>query len=400
MTLDIRVVERASSVAAAYCGRLLGMLGADVIKLEPPGGDPMRAAHPRVTAADGSQASAQFEYLNAYKRSVALDGPVPGSEPPELLESADVLLDHVDGDPDRAVEEYRTLSSGNPRLVHVVISSFGLTGPYRRYRGNDFVDFASGGLTFVTGDTDRAPLQGGGPWAGHLVGVTAAIAALAGVRRTRQTGRGQLVDVGAMEALAAGHQWSIVLYTHQGVIKRRAGNLHAESFNPLGPVPCQDGWVCLGVATLPQWEGLCLALDLPELLVDDRFQTGGDRFDHADALAAVLEPALMALTAEEVVARCEEHRVPASPVLRVTEALEEEQLAVRGFWVPSNRIGGGARMPERPFRVPGADAPFREAPAFGEHTRAVLDELPVSGGSTPLTHSTSSTHSTQEATSR
>ena len=376
----MRVVERASSVAGAYCGRLLGMLGADVIKLEPPGGDPMRATHPRVTAADGSEQSAQFEYLNCYKRSVALEG--PGSEPAGLLESADVVLDHIDGDPDQAIEEYQTLSAKNPGLVHVVISSYGLTGPYRRYRGNDFIDFASGGLTFVTGDTDRVPLQGGGPWAGHVVGVTAAIAVLAGARRTRQTGQGQLVDVGAMEALAAGHQWSIVLYTHQGVIKRRAGNLHAESFNPLGPVPCQDGWVCLGVATLPQWEGLCLALDLPELLVDERFQTGGDRFDHADALAAVLDPVLMSLTADEVVARCEEHRVPAGPVLRVSQVLDEEQLAVRGFWAPSSRIGGGARMPERPFRVPGADAPFREAPAFGEHTRMVLDDLTVTPGST------------------
>ncbi len=382
MTLDIRVVERASSVAAAYCGRLLGMLGADVIKLEPAGGDPMRATHPRVTAANGSELSAQFEYLNCYKRSVALDGPVPGSVPPGLLDSADVILDHVDGDPDQALEEYQALSAANPRLVQVVISSFGLTGPYRGYRGNDFIDFASGGLTFVTGETNRVPVQGGGPWAGHLVGVTAAIAALAAVRRTRQTGRGQLVDVGAMEALAAGHQWSIVLYTHQGVIKRRAGNLHAESFNPLGPVPCKDGWVCLGVATLAQWEGLCLALDLPELLVDERFQTGGDRFDHADALAAVLDPVLMSLTPDEVVARCEEHRVPASPVLRVSQVLHEDQLAVRGYWVPSTRIGGGARMPERPFRVPGADAPFREAPAFGEHTAEVLGALPVTPGTT------------------
>ncbi len=382
MALDMRVVERASSVAGAYCGRLLGMLGADVIKLEPPGGDPMRATHPRMTGTDGSELSAQFEYLNCYKRSVAVDGPVPGSEPPGLIESADVIIDHVDGDPDRTLEEYRAQSGANPRLVHVAISSFGLTGPYRSYRGNDFIDLASGGYTFITGDPNRIPVQGGGPWAGHLVGTTAAIAALAGVRRTRQAGRGQLVDVGAMEAMAAGHQWTIVLYTHQGVIKRRAGNLHAESFNPLGPVPCKDGWVCLGVATLPQWEGLCLALDLPELLIDERFQTGGDRFDRAEELAEILDPVLMSLTAEEVVSRCGQHHVPASPVLRVSEVLDEEQLAVREYWATSTRVGGEARLPERPFRVPGADAPFREAPAFGEHTREVLASLPATASST------------------
>jgi crotonobetainyl-CoA:carnitine CoA-transferase CaiB-like acyl-CoA transferase len=218
-------------------------------------------------------------------------------------------------------------------------------------------------------------VQGGGPWAGHLVGTTAAIAVLAGVRRTRQTGLGQLVDVGAMEAMAAAHQWTIVLYTHQGVIKRRAGNMHAESFNPLGPVPCKDGWVCIGVASLPQWEGFCLAIDKPELLIDERFQSGGERFDRADELAEILDPVLMSLTADELVARCGEHHVPASPVIKVTQALEQEQLAVRGFWAPSARIGGRARMPERPFRVPGVDAPFREAPAYGEHTTEVLAGL-------------------------
>ena len=243
---------------------------------------------------------------------------------------------------------------------HVVISSFGLTGPYRRYRGNDFIDFASGGFTFVTGEAHRAPVQGGGPWAGHLVGATAAIAALAGVRRTRQTGRGQLVDVGAMEALAAGHQWSIVLYTHQGVIKRRAGNLHAESFNPLGPVPCKDGWVCLGVASLPQWEGLCLALDLPELLVDERFQTGGDRFDHADQLAEVLDPVPTSLTADEVVARCEEHRVPAGPVLRVTAG--PGRGTARGAWVLGPRAAVSAVAPGCRSGLSACPAP---TPPFG-----------------------------------
>jgi crotonobetainyl-CoA:carnitine CoA-transferase CaiB-like acyl-CoA transferase len=387
MTLEMRVVERGSSVAAAYCGRLLGMLGADVIKLEPPGGDPMRASHPRVSAADGTPLSAQFEYLNCYKRSVAVDGPVPagpisvGPAPPGLLETADVIIDHVDGDPDQTLEEHKALSAANPRLVHVAISSFGLTGPYRKYRGNDFIDFASGGYTFITGEVDREPVQGGGPWAGHLVGTTAAIAALAGVRQTRRTGRGQLVDVGAMEAIAAAHQWTIVLYTHQGVIKRRSGNMHAESFNPLGPVPCKDGWVCLGVASLPQWEGLCLALDLPELLIDERFQTGGDRFDRADELAEILDPVLMSLTADEVVARCAEHHVPASPVIKVGQALEQEQLAVRGFWASSRRIGAGARMPERPFHVPGLDAPFREAPLYGEHTAEVLADVAGAAGS-------------------
>jgi crotonobetainyl-CoA:carnitine CoA-transferase CaiB-like acyl-CoA transferase len=368
MGLQLRVIERDSSVAGAYCGRLLGMLGADVIKLEPPEGDPMRRAAPLL--GDG-KVSALFEYLNAFKRSVVVD-PSDADTVDGLIAGADVLIDQVDGEPDEAMEEHARLALANPRLVHVAISSFGLDGPYREFRGNEFTDFAAGGYTFMTGDPDREPVQAGAPVAGYVVGLNASIATMAALRRREQMGRGQLVDVAAMESMAAIHQWSIVLFTHQGVVKRRAGNRHAESYNPMGPVPCQDGWVSLGVASAAQWEGFCLAIDVPELLADDRFQTGGDRFDHADELRELIEPAMMSMTAVELVDRCQEHHVPASPVLDVARVLDEEQLGSRDYWVDCERIGGGARMPERPFHVPWMEAPFRPAPDLGANTEEVL----------------------------
>jgi crotonobetainyl-CoA:carnitine CoA-transferase CaiB-like acyl-CoA transferase len=369
--LQLRVIERDSSVAGAYCGRLLGMLGADVIKLEPPEGDPMRRAAPLLAADGDGEVSALFEYLNAFKRSVVID-PTDTAAVDGLIEGADLLIDYVDGEPDAALEEHARLATANPRLIHVAISSFGLSGPYREYRGNEFIDFASGGYTFITGDPDREPLQAGAPVAGHVVGMNAAIGAMAALRAREASGRGQLVDVGAMESMAAIHQWTIVLFTHQGVVKRRAGNRHAESYYPMGPVPCADGWVSLGVASAAQWEGFCLAIDVPELLADDRFQTGGDRFDHAAELREQIEPALMSMTAAELVDRCQEHHVPASPVLDVARVLDEPQLEARDYWVASERIGGGARMPERPFHMPWMEAPFRPAPDLGESTEEVL----------------------------
>jgi CoA:oxalate CoA-transferase len=377
MSLDLTIVERNSSVAGAYCGRLLGMLGANVVKVEPPEGDRMRSAHPVVKTKDGGTASALFEYLNAYKRSVQLDTTTADGHQTlrALLGSADVVIDTVDGEPDRVRDDHRAASSDNERLVYVAISGFGLTGPYSGYRSNEFIDFATGGYTFITGEASRDPLQGGGPWAGYVVGTTAALAAMAALRGARQTGKGQLVDVGAMEAIASVHQWTLTLYTHQGVVKRRAGNMHAESYNPMGPVPCKDGWVSLGVASAAQWEGFCIAIDRPELLADDRFQTGGDRVDHADELKELIEPALMELTAAELVEKCQEVHVPSSPVLHLTDVLEEQQLISRDYWVRSERIGGTAKMPERPFSIPHADAAFREAPALGEHSEEVLKGL-------------------------
>ncbi len=362
MGLQLRVIERGSSVAAAYCGRLLGMLGADVVKLEPPEGDPMRRAAPLLPTADGSEASALFEYLHAFKRSVVVEP----ADHASLIADADVLIDHVDGEPDRALEEHERLAAADPRLVHVAISSFGLTGPHRSYRGNEFVDFAAGGYTFITGDTDREPVQAGAPVAGYVVGLNAAIAALAAVRGRGASGRGQLVDVGAMESMAAVHQWSIVLFSHQGVVKRRAGNRHAESYFPMGPMPCADGWVCLGVSTPGQWEGFCLAIDRPELLADERFLTNGLRFDHAAELNELIEPTLMSMSAADLVECCAEHHVPASPVIDVVQVLGEEQLAARDYWAASGRFGGAAKMPERPFHVPWMEASFREAPELGD----------------------------------
>src|ERR1700722_9011012 len=132
MGFGLRVVEVGSSVAGAYCGRLLGMLGADVVKIEPVGGDPMRAAHPLVPAAGGGTVSALFEYLNCFKRSVGAGVDAPPARLRALQASADIVVSSVDGDPDAAGEAYTRLAAANPELIYVAISSFGLTGPYRQ----------------------------------------------------------------------------------------------------------------------------------------------------------------------------------------------------------------------------------------------------------------------------
>src|SRR6516165_3846099 len=325
MPLPLRVVERSSAISTAYAGRLLGMSGADVVKIEPLDGDPLRRSHTSLRGRAGEPLSSLFEYLNGFKRSVAIDGDSPSgaSDLRRLMATADVVFDSSDGEPDALLERYKLAAADNRRVVYVALSAFGLTGPYRAFRSNDFVDLATSGFLYITGEPGREPLRAGGPWAGYLVGTLAAAAALAAVRRAQASGRGQLVDVGDMEALSSLHQWTLTLYTHQGVVKRRAGNRHADSYHPMGPLPCRDGWVCVGVATVPQWEGFCLATGMPELLADERFQTGGDRFDHADDLDALVVPRLCELSAGDLVARLQEHRVPASPALTVLDLLAD-----------------------------------------------------------------------------
>ena len=363
-------------MAGAYCGRILGLLGARVVKVEPPSGDPIRRRSPRWRRPDGGECSALFEYLNCNKRSVALDeGSADGQEAVRRLASiSDIVIDYSDGDPDRVRLASAEMQAINPRIVYLALSGFGLTGPYRHFRSNDFLDLAAGGQLYLTGQPDRQPVQGGGPWAGYATGTMAASAGLVAARRARSSGRGQLVDLGAMEALASLHQWTLTLYTHQGYVKRRAGNHMAESYHPMDLVACLDGWVSLAVSGGANWEGFCIAIGMPELLADPRFGSGGDRFDHADQLDALIAPWFAATTVDQVVARLQAHRVPAGPVVPVPEVLDDDQLKARNFWTSAPHFGGRGRMPTRAFHTPG-DAALAFAPSLGQHTGTVLAEL-------------------------
>jgi crotonobetainyl-CoA:carnitine CoA-transferase CaiB-like acyl-CoA transferase len=276
------------------------------------------------------------------------------------------------------LRDYAEVQAINPGIVYLALSGFGLTGPYRHFRSNDFLDLASGGHLYLTGHPDRHPVQGGGPWAGYATGTMAASACLVAARRARSSGRGQLVDLGAMEALASLHQWTLTLYTHQGYVKRRAGNHMAESYHPMDLVACQDGWVSLAVWGGANWEGFCIAIGMPELLADPRFGSGGDRFDHADELDVLIAPWFAATTVAEVVATLQAHRVPVGPVVPVPEVLDDDHLKARNFWSWAPHLGEQARMPTRAFHTPG-DAPLTFAPSVGEHTAAVLAELTRSG---------------------
>ncbi|MCY3648015.1 MAG: CoA transferase [Chloroflexi bacterium] len=379
MAGGVTVVELGGGVASAYCGRLLAGAGANVVTCEPPGGSPLRSAHPLLS--DGR--SALFEYLGMYKRSAVLaDGDLD-----RLVATADIVIDEVDVEAGKTpamvearIQRFRAL---NPRLVAVVCSPFGLSGPYADRRSSDLVDWAMSGYAAITGDPDREPLQAGGPWCAYVNGLTASVGAMAALRTAEQTGRGQLVDVAAMDAMTALHQWSIVLATHQGVRKRRSGNRHAESFHPLGILPCQDGAVCIAVSSPAQWEGFCLALEMPELLDDDRFATGGDRFDNAAELDAIILPWLLERPRQEIVERLQECNVPTSPVLDVLSVQDDEQLADRGFWQPLPHLGGGVVVPSLPVRGPVGCEGRPRAPELGEDTDAVLADLPPKEPSVP-----------------
>ncbi len=373
---DIRVLELAgTSVPAAYCGRLFAATGADVVMVEPVAGSPIRGMAPWLPGR-GRPRSARHEHLGAGKRSVVLD--LAGPDGDAALRWADLVVVGVDGDPDGAVSLRSRLESVNPAAVVVAVSGFGLTGPYARWRSTPLVDWASGGYLYLNGEPQREPLQGGGPWASAVVGATAAYGAAAAIIEAARTGRGQLVDVGAMEATAAGHQWTLTMYTHTGAVKRRYGLRFGETFHPMCLYRCADGgWVSICAASREQWERLCLTLDAAELLVDEALYAPAARFERADEIDTAFEPWLSSHTASEVVDALQENRVPASRAQDFVEVLASEQLAARRFFSPREDLAPGATMPARPFHLDVGGQPDTAvappvAPALGADTDAFV----------------------------
>lgn len=371
----VRVLELSDSIAGAYCTRVLAALGADVVTLEPADGSALRHQGPWIPdpadrPVDERGRSALHQHLDRGKRSIVVDG----EDRDRLIGWADIIVSSCDGEPERSFALHDRIAALNPAAVHVVVSGFGLTGPYANWKHSPLIDWASGGFLYLTGEAGREPLSPGSPVAACLTGAAAAIGAQAAFFERTCTGLGQLVDVGAMECGAAGHQWSLIMYTHTGVVKRRWGTLLGEAFHPMSFYRCRDGWVCIGAATMQQWEGFCLTVDCPDLLADQRLYAPAERFDRAAEIDAAAQPWLDRHDAADAVEMLQAARVPATQLQDYTQALEAEQLTGRGVWAELPGARGG-KVLRRPLGFSGVDLPDRPAPELGQHTAEVLAEI-------------------------
>jgi CoA:oxalate CoA-transferase len=392
---ELVIVELAGSVAGCYAGKLFADLGARVLKVEPAAGDPLRVEGEPLHGRMGTV----FAALNTGKESVALDVHTATGRAilDRLLDRADLVIESASPGPLRPVTnptvssrrrasaetaanpggQERDTETSHPHLVKLYISPFGLTGPYAGYRSTSFTDYAIGGHMYLTGEPERAPLQGAGRQPEYQAGVYSFIGAMAALWAREETGQGQTVDVSHMEGMASLHQWTTVRYTHGGFVQRRIGNRY-DSTHPITIYPCQDGHVGISAANDPQTERLLAVAGLSHLLDDPRFANGVARLQHADAFDAELMPWLMAHTAAEIVTIAQTARVPVGPVPAMLELLKDEHLAARDFWVTPEGPEE-LRYPGPPFRLSDHPWALRRAPEAGASTRAVLREAGVSG---------------------
>ena len=384
----------ANNVASSFGARLLGGYGARVIKVEPPGGDPLRHAPPLVSSGDG-QWSALFTHLAAGKESIVLDLMTGDDEERfgDLLQGADIVIDGLGREARaRAGIDWEDLRRRNPRAVVAVVEPYGSTGPNRDRMATELTILAESGYLDLCGDPDRLPVKPYGYQAYRLAGLHAALASLSARRMARRTGQGTMIDVSVQESLLFCLGGAAAWFQHTGepYVRARSRVAHsiARARYPGNLLRCSDGLIFMN--TGHNQESVAILLGEPSVGSQELWDTAAARADELDALC---ERWTTTVTRGEASDLGQELRVGIAPVLSPQEALDNRHLAEREFFVSMASNGTSVRIPGAPVRMSKSPWVTKGAPALGEQTEAALESLRtknsheepvVRGGKLPL----------------
>jgi len=372
----LRVLEIGTFVSAPYCGKLFAGYGADVIKVEPPGGDIARAHGPFKDERPNAETSALFLYLNTGKRSVEFDISSPAGHDAllKLVAQADVVVENFRPADMRALGiTYEALRAVNPRIVLVSITPFGQDGPYADYRANNLIAFAMGGQMYITGTDEGGPLKNGGYQADYQGGLNAFSAAMLAILAQERDDEGQHVDVSVQQCMAPILEAGVPNYTFLGRWSgQRRGN-HMASF--IGIYPCVDGYVGIHVMAR-NWKPFTETIGRPDLFDDPRFVTQALRVVNNDDLMAEFYGWAAGESKRDLYDRAGKGRAPISFVHTMDDLLVSPQLNARNFLTRLDHpVAGEATYAGPPWWM-GADGwRHGRAPLLGEHTDEVLSSI-------------------------
>jgi crotonobetainyl-CoA:carnitine CoA-transferase CaiB-like acyl-CoA transferase len=372
----VRVVAWEHAVAAPLATRHLSDLGADVVKIERPGGGDFARAYD--SAVRGL--SAYFVWLNRGKRSVVLDlKDARGRRAFDLLlERADVFVHNQGpGAAERLGCGYADLERRNPRLIACAISGFGADGPHRDRKAYDLLLQGEAGVIDLTG-TPESPAKIGISVADIASGMYAFSSVLGALYQRATTGRGAEIQISMLEALVEWTMPAAYVTQYTGRAPARTGTRH-NFVVPYGSYRVGDGSsVNLAVQNDGQWRRLCaVVLRQPELGDDARFTTNELRLKHRDELEPLIETLLADDTRASVESRLVEADVPFGTVNTLDDVLGHPQLAARERWFDVDSPVGTLRAFHHPMNIVGLERPPARVPALGEHTDEVLRELGI-----------------------
>ena len=372
----IKVVDLTRVLAGPFATQSLGDLGAEILKIEPPGrGDETRHFPPFL----GGE-SHYFLGVNRNKKSLVID--LQREEGKEILRrlvaTADILVENYrPGVMDRLGLGYAALAEINPRLIYCAISGFGLSGPLRDKPSFDIVTQALSGALSINGERGHMPVKLGIPLGDMVGGVFGPMAILAALHERTRTGKGRLIDISLYDGLIGMLGYFAQLAFITGNDPPPMGSSH-PNIVPYGSFPASDGSIIIAVLSESFWGKLCDALERPDLAADPRFANPTGRRDHRDELDQTIAEITRTRSVAEWEKRLAEADVPHAPVLGVTAALAHPHAQARDMVVTADHAAiGPIRVVGRPVKFPGAaQPPITAPPSFGQHTDAVLrDDL-------------------------
>jgi crotonobetainyl-CoA:carnitine CoA-transferase CaiB-like acyl-CoA transferase len=369
----VRIVEQGTFITGPCAGMVLADLGADVIKVESPDGDPYRAYQ-------GGNYSPHFQAYNRNKRSLTLDLKQQGDRGifDTLIREADVFIQNFrPGTADRLGAGAKRLQELNPKLVYCSISGFGADGPYVDRPSYDSVAQALSGFLSVVVDESR-PRFLGPALADAITGIYASYGVLGALFDRSRTGKGRVVEVSMLEAMAHFAVEPFAAYFALGTVPKSSDRPRLAQAHILRTG--DGGFIAIHLSSLEKfWTGLIAALDAPQLATDPRFSTRLARIENYDALGAELDRLFSQQPAQHWVDRLGSNDVPYAPINRVDAAVNDPQVQHLGLMVPVHQPHSAthAVRPAVQFDGQRADA-VRPAPMLGEHSAAIREKLSAS----------------------
>jgi len=370
----IRIIDLTQVMAGPYCTMILGDLGADVIKVEPPGGDYSRSTPPHFHHED----SAYYLSLNKNKKSIVINLKQPDGLNIlyDFVKKSDIVVDNYrPGVMDKLKLDHETLKQFNKKIISCSITGFGSDNPYANRPAYDLLIQAMGGAMSFTGEPDGAPARMGLPMGDLAAGMFAVMGILSALHARNTLGVGQKVDISMLDCQIALMTYRAQYYFLAGEIPKPVGSGHVSAV-PIRAFKTKDEWLAIDSAGDQFWAPLCRALGLDEFIKDERFTTRAQRLKHKDELMAILEKTFATKTREQWLKRLFEEGVPCGPVNNLAEALFDPSILKRNMVVKTKRFGDEIKMLGSPIKMSVTKCEkYQAAPALGQNTEEILKKV-------------------------
>ena len=371
---NIRVLDLSRVLAGPYCTMVLGDLGAEVIKVEPPEGDETRGWGPPFAGGE----SAYYLCVNRNKRGMVVNLKTEDGRNilRELALKSDVLVENFrPGTLKKFGLDYETLHGLNPRLVFCSISGFVQTGPLRDMPGYDFMIQAMGGIMSITGEPEGEPMKVGVAVADLFAGQNAVIAILAALQARTITGEGQFIDIALFDSQLGWLANVASNFLISGRNPKRYGNAHANIV-PYQSFRAKDGWLVVAVGNDKQFEAFCAVIEKLELASDARFMTNQARVKNREALVFILKPVFLEKSVDEWLSLIGD-KFPCGPINNFEQVFAMPHVEEREMLVQMKHPTIGALpLVGSPLKMVGTPISYRlPPPLMGEHTNSILKDL-------------------------